>query len=312
MGKREWKVRIHLILSLIILSSFTLPLEVYRGLKEGPSAISSFMDPEVWIETEQEEFDICVEPGHSDDIEVKGIIHCDFASGTPPGTEVDVTLRILSNVEYTVDLYFYFKKGEEESAPFRIIVPAPIAQPTNIELFLTLFADWFIKNTNRYGQSEMHRIFLHALPYSHLRILDLHEQYFKVGQWHRIDIEVENRGNCHTDVFVEIDSGDKLEVMLPDLKFSVRSGGIGVYPIHLKQSSGMGKDGHVSITVRSDLPGEHNVDTHEFYFKTEGKIMGFITEPLVIIPLIIIFAFLITTMIIIIKKKRKKERASGS
>lgn len=305
MGERRAISMIGVILILSSLIFLTILPYGSTGIPTGPNAP---MDPTIWLDTERNTYVINVEPGHVDQVPIFGTLYCEFATGTPPGTKIYVDLEILSSVDYKGTVMHTFVKGqEEEPVEFRIDLPDMTAARSNLDYHLTFYPNWYNIAANRQGMGEVHTVNIDPLPYGATLITPPTSQIFNVGDSHGIDIEIKNRGNCEAKYSVNVEA-EGLELAVPNMIMIIPPGRIEVYPILVKQKSGLGKEGYIKVTAKSEVKGDFDTDKVEIHWETRSKLSNVILNP---ITLIISFTMIITItlmMVFLMKKIKKRKR----
>jgi hypothetical protein len=100
-----------------------------------------------------------------------------------------------------------------------------------------------------------------------------------------------------------------LELLLPDMLFTVDNGRIGQYPFMVKQDSGVGKEGYIRVEVRSDVPGDLNADSIEIHYQTYSSVSDFLLRPvpmMISVALLIILSIAVTLLV----RRRRGRRTS--
>ncbi|MEA3559078.1 MAG: hypothetical protein U9R75_07490 [Candidatus Thermoplasmatota archaeon] len=296
-----------IVILLFVISTFP-DLEV-SALKNGKENIMSPLDPEVWVETESDTYPMYVEPGHAEELTISGSVHCDFAQGTPPGTKIYLELKILSNFIFgrTID-HVFIKGQEEEPLKFSSTIQDMTGSSSEVKYRITMIPNWDNPTANRQGIGETHIVYIEPRPYGSVMLVTPGPQKFNVGELHTIEIDIKNNGNCEADFSVSITTEEYLELTLPALKLIIGAGKIGTYPFQVEQGSGLGKEGHMDIKVRSSVPGDMDTSVQEIHFETYVSMKQIIFTP---VPLMIssIVIILLVTLIVVLVRKVKKSRS---
>lgn len=292
------------VLIIILLSSYLISMLDPISAQDTVET-RGLLDPTIWVETEGDSYPCCVEPGHADEVTIHGTLYCEFATGTPPGTQVNIELMITSNFDYQGFLYHTFIKGQEEDPlDFHMDLPDMTASFSEREYHLTMDPRWFSPTTNKQGVGDNHTVSIEPLPYGSVLIIPPKPLNFNVGEMYTIDLEIKNRGNCRSSITIGIESNDLIIAARPDCRFELEAGASGIYPLIIIQESGLGKDGDLIITARSSIPGDHNSDKITMHYTTHTDVSQIIRQPVSIIISLGVFILLIVMVILVVRKIR--------
>ncbi len=269
---------------------------------EGPKAP---LDPTVWIQMEQETYNVTVEPGMFEPFEIKGWVHCEVSPASPPGTRVRVTLTILGDAYFSESYLFIFDRTNEVEE-FTLLGQDMQALSVENIYQISLYPEWSIDNPQRNGAGVPAFVNIRPLPYCWLRIQEVEDQQFDVGKWHEIELLIENNGNSDATVNVYVDVPEGFEVSIPNMDFRICEKKVDVFPIRIKQVSGTGKEGSITVRARSSTPGQFNQAQTDVKFQTVGRFSKILSSALVIAFILIGIGTIITAIVMIIRNYRKR------
>ncbi|MGA1866883.1 MAG: hypothetical protein ACMUFK_05385 [Thermoplasmatota archaeon] len=268
------------------------------------------MDPEVWVEVENDEYDMDVEPGTSGMLHIRGWVHCEVAAAYPPGETVQVTVDIGGTNYYTNVFQYDFDKTTDVAEMNLDIAPI-LGASVEHEILMRFIPNWVILPTGRTGGGTEDQTVVHPLPYGSVHIRDPEKAIFGVGEKKRIDIIVENNGNSEAVIQMNIESVEGFEFTYPSLLFIIPERSFGVYPFFITQTSGSGKEGKLHIKATSSVPGVMASDEVDLEYETEGSIGQIITNPVFIVSLLVFIVVMIAaTALLVRRRKRKKDLRS--
>jgi hypothetical protein len=271
------------------------------------------IDPEVWVEVEHEEYNLVVEPGRAETMNVRGWVHCVVSPATPPGTDVYVSLTILGGIYLSEYFQFQFDRAKEVEE-FLLILPEATGASVDNSYNIRFYPEWSMSSPQRHGAGESTEVQVNYLPYGRIYVREMEEVRFDVGEWEEVEVITENNGNCDATLTISADGGSGIEVEFDSNTIQVIEGTVAIFLARIKQGSGGGKDGTIRFTVTSSVEGEQSKGETYLEYRTTGKVANFLSSTLFIVFLMIGIVTFITAFILILRRFRgrnRKKRPSG-
>jgi len=265
------------------------------------------IDPEVWVEVEHDEYNLMVEPGKAQTTEVRGSVHCVLSPATPPGSEVEVSLKILGGLYLSEYFQFRFDRSKDVEN-FLITIPEMTGASVDSSYLIRFYPEWSISSPQRHGAGEPTETHVNYLPYGCIRVREMEEVRFDVGEWEEVEVLAENNGNCDTTLTISSDGERGIEVEFASNAIMVPEGTVGIFLVRLRQGSGGGKDGTIRFSVSSSVEGEQSTGETYLGYRTTGKVANFLSSGLLILFLMIGIVTLLTAVLLVLRRSRGLKR----
>ena len=266
------------------------------------------MDPDVWVVVEQDTYVMQVEPGNADVVPIEGSVHLDTPAGYPPDKEVIVALDIIGSIAHTQNLLFTLDRSNNVEE-FIVEVPPILGALVDEDIFIRFHTSWYTHSPERTGTGGSDEARIYPVPYGSVHVQDRKKVIFDVGDNYEFEVLVENNGNCEAHITMSLEVDGNLEVSYPTLHFVVQARNVGYYPFLLKQKSGAGTSGKLTVTARSNITGLKYLSMVVIEYQTRGKALAFLWDPIVIAGLIILLVVIASGSFIVYRKMKKKGKS---
>ncbi|MGA1872774.1 MAG: hypothetical protein ACMUHY_03805 [Thermoplasmatota archaeon] len=277
---------------------------VYRQ----PLAPKAPMDPEVWVEVEYEEYEMIVEPGAARATPIRAWVYCETPPGFPPGEKVTVLVDVLGPWRVITQFIFVFDKTSDVAEMYLEVQPR-IGASTEHVWEIHFVPRWSINTPQRSGGGTPDTAIIRPLPYGSVRIMDMDPVRFNVGEGQKVEIVVENNGNCEARITIGVEDDAGFDIAFPEMIFIVQERSFGTYEIWIKQTSGGGKEGKLLISATSSIPGMMSRDEVELHYETRGRVEVFFTNPLVNVFLLLLMAVFIASVVMFVRWRQKRNES---
>ncbi|MBN1540202.1 MAG: hypothetical protein JW939_08675 [Candidatus Thermoplasmatota archaeon] len=264
------------------------------------------LDPDVWVEVEHDEYDVNVEPETSEMLHVHGWVHCKTPPAFPPGETVIVHVDI-GGTTILNDVFQYVFDRSTDVAEMNLEIVPILGASVELEILMRFIPNWYIDSIKRSGSGTEDQAVVHPLPYGAVHIRDPEKVTFSVGENKKIEVIVENNGNCEARVSMLIENEEGFRFAYPGLAFIIPERSFGIYPFYMEQTSGGGKEGKLHIKATSSVPGVLSSDEVDIEYETTGSIGNFFTGPIFLVSFLILAAIITAALVIILRRRQKKE-----
>jgi len=284
------------------MASATIPNNLWENNAEAPLAP---MDPDVWVEVENDDYDLNVEPGSAEPASIKAWVHCDVPPNLAPGEKVVVIVDILG-IYAVKDAFIFEFDRTTDVAEMNLQVPPLTGISSEQEYLIRFVPRWSMDVPQRTGGGTSDETLIHPIPYGSVHVKEMDVVRFDVGETVYIEIIVENNGNSEARVSMDIEDEEGMEFIYPDLLFLIPERSFGIYTLGVKQPSGGGKNGDIHVRAKSSVRGLLDSYEMDIEYETRGKVVVFLTNPYISISFLLLIAVFIASVVLLIRRRQKK------
>ena len=274
---------------------------------DGIEGSSKLMDPDIYIEIDQDELFVDVEPGKDGICEVTGTIYCDMPPTTPPGQQC-LVFPIAHASGWAVEnppAIAFTRTYTEESFNIRIQVPPETSAVTPGTFVLS--ARWRYSPGVEAGDVDPVSINITVNSYCNL-VLGSEKPVLKapVGEWVEFELTLRNDGNVDSNVTLDISSDSDVVVELRSKSLFLLEKNVIIIKIKAKQEGGYGRSNPMTIRATSPYDGDKNDITFGLYLKTTSSMVSLMKSPVLLILFSMILLLSVGISVFIYKKRKMR------
>jgi hypothetical protein len=294
-------------ISILTFLSFILILTAFHPAdgkmsNENENGIRGPLDPVVWIELDHEVIEIDVDIDLDRAHYVTGTVYCEIPLAAPPSYQVSVEI---SGTMFSFGvLFFRGYESQEFQGPVVISRSTSAYEPQ----YYSYWGTWKTENPQANGEVAEQMCKVWALPFGDVKIASVGDLEIKENNWKEFDVPVENHGNCHADVTLDISSEEDLEIRITPGTMQISEKTFDTFSVRIKAGPDSPDEGQIKMTATSSVTGSNMKDVYVIYYQKDQRLIGPFTAPWVI-GFLSSFSFIVlTTLAIIFWRHRRSLR----